>query len=119
MFYGECINGCGEWGFVVELVNDKRAAEKVDRGNFTITGKAVFMLWESSGVSDEEREEAAREDFVRGEQIQEELGMTETEFHEAVMEEFGRLREGRLVYWSDGELLEEAARNVGAKVKGE
>ena len=86
--------------------------EKVDRGKYKITGKAVFMLWEPSGVSEEDREEAARGDFVRGEEIQEEFGMTE-----AVMEEFETLRAERLRYWSDGELLEEAARNVGEQAR--
>lgn len=93
--------------------------EKVDRGKYKITGKAVFMLWESPGVSEEEREEAAREDALRREEIQEELGMTEAEFQEAVMEEFEKLREKRLRYWSDGELLEEAARNVEGRAREE
>ena len=92
--------------------------EKVDRGKYKITGKAVFMLWERVEVTEEGREEAAREDLIRAEEIQEELGMTEAEFQEAVMEEFGRLRGDRLGYWSDGELLEEAARNVGGEGEG-
>lgn len=76
------------------------------------------MLWEPTGVSEEEREVAAREDVLRREEIQEELGLTEEEFQAAVMEEFGRLRNYRLGYWSDGDLLEEAARNVEDREEG-
>lgn len=93
--------------------------EKVDRGKYKITGKAVFVLWERVEVYEEEREEAAREDALRREEIQEELGMTEAEFQDAVMEEFEKLREERLRYWSDGELLEEAARNLENRVREE
>lgn len=70
--------------------------EKVDRGKYKITGKAVFMLWEPTEVYEEDREEAAREDLLRRAEIREVLGMTEAEFQEAVMEEFGKPREERL-----------------------
>ena len=85
--------------------------EKVERGKYRITGKAVFLLWEPIEYSDEHREIAAREDNERRESIRSELGMTEEEYQDAIMEEYERLQNNRFNLASK-DILEEAIWNV-------
>lgn len=93
--------------------------EKVERGKYQITGKAVFLLWEPVEITEDERNEAVMEDITRQKEIQNDLGMSEEEYQEAVLEEYERLREERLGYWSSDNLLDEAARIVYSRQHSE
>lgn len=85
--------------------------EREGRGKYRIAGPAAFKLLEPVAPG-ENIEAEARKDFEDEQLIQEELGISMEEYQDAVIEEFDRLRDERGGYWSTGDLLDEAARNV-------
>lgn len=67
---------------------------KVDRGKYRITGEGLDLFeggWQTLDISDEKKREMAKEEYERQIWIEEELGMTQSEYLSLVVDELEKL----------------------------
>ena len=88
-------------GAVTRRLNTLEAGglvKKMARGKYRITAEALDMFeggWQRYKVSEEERKQAAKEDYERRKWIEDELGLSEREYLNEVQKEYERLKSER------------------------
>jgi DNA-binding Lrp family transcriptional regulator len=95
--------------------------QKKGRGKYRITSDALWMLMEPVGVefTEEDYDEMAQEIAEKERRIQEDLGMTVSEYQQEIVDEYRRLLSELEGYQSTDELIRKAADNVVERARAD